>query len=123
MENQKALSAEQSLPPRTELSAPKMDDATLAALRGSIGKWEAIVAGTGQDSGCDNCPLCKKFYEGDENRANCEGCPVESATGQPYCDGSPYDQFRSSPRGSDARQEAAKVELEFLRGLLPEGAA
>jgi len=38
-----------------------MDEKTLAALRGSISKWEGIVAGTMQDSGASNCPLCKKF--------------------------------------------------------------
>ena len=39
-----------------------MDKATREALLGSIEKWERIVAGTGEDRGTLNCPLCTKFY-------------------------------------------------------------
>jgi len=38
-----------------------MDAETMAALKGSIAKWEAIVAGAGKDFGASNCPLCRKF--------------------------------------------------------------
>jgi hypothetical protein len=38
-----------------------MDEKTLEALKGSIRKWEAIVDGTGEDDGADNCPLCHMF--------------------------------------------------------------
>jgi hypothetical protein len=38
-----------------------MDNQTLAALKGSIRKWENIAAGTGVDKGVFNCPLCKLF--------------------------------------------------------------
>ena len=56
-----------------------MDTKTLTALKGSIAKWEAIVAGTGEDRGTENCPLCAAFYH---HPKHCEGCPVERSTGQ-----------------------------------------
>lgn len=90
-----------------------MDKATLKALKGSISKWESIVAGSGADNGCDNCPLCKKFY-----KEECNGCPVREASGQPFCDGTPYDKFRAA--GSmENKRKAAELELAFLRSLLP----
>src|SRR5262245_41236356 len=36
--------------------AMSMDDETLEALNGSIAKWQAIVGGTGEDEGAENCP-------------------------------------------------------------------
>jgi len=47
-----------------------MDAKTLKALKGSIKKWEKIIAGTGVDKGGDNCPLCKACGW------NCRDCPV-----------------------------------------------
>ena len=38
-----------------------MNRKTLTALKGSIKKWEKIVAGTGSDNGYQNCPLCALF--------------------------------------------------------------
>src|SRR5947209_6256825 len=54
---------------------PEMEAATLQALKGSIAKWEKIVAGTGADGGRADCPLCSLFYEYD-----CAGCPVAAST-------------------------------------------
>ena len=79
-----------------------MDKKAVKALRGSIKKWERIVLGTGEDFGTRNCPLCKKYDRG----TNCDGCPVAEDTGEPFCNGSPYDKWISAVRG----------ELEELTG-------
>lgn len=97
---------------------------TLKALKGSIKKWEAIVARTGVDRGGKNCPLCREF-------PSCEGCPVMRATGQEQCFGTPYYGWKyaaqnvSDLRGyalanrSTASQRYAEKMLEFLKALLP----
>jgi hypothetical protein len=102
-----------------------MDERTLIALKGSIAKWESIVAGTEADEGFNNCPLCKEFYHPFPN--HCRGCPVRDATGETNCGGSPYtdwadltDQFNTYWAVNPELVEAAKAELDFLRSLLPE---
>lgn len=87
-----------------------MDAKTLEALKGSVAKWEAIVAGTGEDHGQMNCPLCYVFIIGD-----CEGCPVMAATGKRFCAGTPYEAYYESAKRSDAADE-----LAFLKSLLPQ---
>lgn len=106
-----------------------MDNETLKALRGSIAKWEAIVAGTETDKGAENCPLCQMFsptYERLPDR--CAGCPVRDETGIRGCVGSPYDTYSDlsdelNPESSDADRAAVKAaaqaELDFLKSLLP----
>lgn len=99
-----------------------MTNVALKALRGSIEKWEKIVAGTGVDRGCTNCPLCDEFRDG-----GCAGCPVKSRTGMRGCEGTPYDAWMSETvfngfgRGADSAdaKAAAQAELDFLRSLLP----
>lgn len=80
------------------------------AIRGSIAKWEAIVAGTGEDDGPDNCPLCQTFW-----LDFCRGCPVRGRTGHSFCGGSPYDQWLD-----EATTENAQAELDFLHSILAE---
>lgn len=112
-------------------SAP-MDAETLEALRGSIAKWEAIVAGTGKDEGPNNCPLCMRFNKGFLKQQYyypdmCAGCPVAAFTGFPGCEGTPYDGIENPDNdtfGSDAEfdqhvQALQKEELAFLKSLLP----
>lgn len=101
-----------------------MDEATLTALRGSIKKWEEIVAGTGADFGMDNCALCQMFADDDDI---CAKCPVKEKTGKPGCGGTPYNAWSQATvfggRVTDERTKAlAQAELDFLRSLLPEGA-
>lgn len=99
-----------------------MDKRTLKALKGSIRKWERIVAGTGNDQGRLNCPLCAEFL-----RYGCVGCPVYEQ-GAPYCENTPYASWSKAQKGSyipfkihdDDTAIAAVLELEFLRSLLPE---
>jgi hypothetical protein len=100
-----------------------MTPKTLTALQGSIAKWEAILAGTAQDEGTNNCPLCLVFWRND-----CRGCPVRERTGQTLCEGSPYDAWAShwnehpaiAWTASDPEtRRLAVAELEFLTSLLP----
>ena len=101
-----------------------MNAQTLKALKGSIRKWEEIVAGTGKDMGIYNCPLCVLFFERDKDYSKrCIGCPVRKATGEPDCSGSPYDNWDYSnelyiPENEEATA-AAQAELDFLKSLLP----
>lgn len=110
---------------RTETA--KMDAETLTALQGSIKKWEGIVARTGVDDGQDNCPLCQKFANLDDE---CNGCPVREKTGHMLCMHSPYDDWTDAAWDHHGRNaeftastpelvELAKKELDFLRSLLP----
>lgn len=100
-----------------------MDEQTLTALRGSIKKWEEIVAGTGVDLGMDNCALCQMFCS---DESVCAGCPVAEKTGATGCLDSPYEAWMQGTgplRGfvTDERTKAlAQAELDFLRSLLPE---
>lgn len=128
----------------------KMNKGTLAALCGSIEKWEAIAEWRGEDKGPDNCPLCEKFFDRrhpEVDFVGCYGCPVSAHTGWPSCTNTPYDDWLdavgeeeyllsgySGPRGGvrlldpDYRrvvigpksQKAAEAELAFLRSLLPQ---
>lgn len=107
-----------------------MDKETLEALRGSIQKWENIVAGTGVDDGMDNCPLCQMFFDEDEI---CTGCPVAIESTAPLCFNTPYSSWRviqlsawgvdnhESKVFSSKSMTAAIAMLNYLKSLLPEG--
>ena len=92
-----------------------MNKETLKALKGSIHKWEKIVAGIGDDDGPDNCPLCQLFNTSDVDELEaCNGCPVAEKTGEQYCLRTPYDQYSGAATTSNAKKE-----LAFLKSLLP----
>ena len=106
-----------------------MNKETVKALKASINKWTQILAGKGQDAGCDNCALCQQFY-----RRSCGRCPVSQATGFDSCEGSPYIEwcihhYREHAiadfvdlevvEGCDECKKLAKAEIKFLQGLLP----
>lgn len=109
-----------------------MDAYTLSALRGSIRKWEKIVAGTEGDAGWKNCPLCLRF--GKDCCLDGELCPVFAATNIHFCDDTPYDDwldhvadkhnFNLVPFMAEcpACTALAQAEADFLKGLTP-GAA
>lgn len=107
-----------------------MNEATRAALLGSIAKWEAIVDGTGHDHGEDDCPLCKLFLR--TSAKACVECPVRNSVGGgPHCSGTPYIQWSTHQIMAHAIYTGARrprcvkckrlatLELEFLRSLLP----
>lgn len=94
-----------------------MSPETLAALRGSIAKWQHIVAGTETDQGGTNCPLCRIFNSLMTPRF-CIGCPVMGRTGRRVCIGSPYEDYLKNES-----TENAQAELDFLISLLPPGEA
>jgi hypothetical protein len=100
-----------------------VDESTLAALKGSIAKWEAIVAGTGTDDGANNCPLCQKFSHwcNPELPKRCVGCPVSEKMEMPYCEGTPYYEYSQAEEDDEPERmkEAAQGEVEFLKSLLP----
>lgn len=102
-------------------STEQMDLATLDALRGSIRKWEKIVAGTGVNRGTANCPLCLKFHTRSAHLVRCFGCPVHKATGKHGCQGSPYEEYEDAEgeAGDEEMNELAHAELDFLKSLLP----
>jgi hypothetical protein len=92
-----------------------MNAKTLKALKGSIAKWEGIVAGTTEDEGNLNCPLCTLFYRG-----GCFGCPVMEKTGLDSCNGTPYLEYADGDDlGKDTLLGLAQDELDFLKSLLP----
>ena len=106
-----------------------MDAIALKALRESIAHWERNVAAeTPEDVrlGAENCACCAAFYDNIES--DCIGCPVNEATGEEWCIGTPYDaaalalkqwdRLRTDAT-RDAWRVAAQAMLDFLRSLLP----
>lgn len=105
-----------------------MNDETLTALKGSIAKWEAIVAGTGEDNGWKNCPLCVMFNNPNDVDRDyvCGVCPVVAAVGATECEETPYYEWVDTfgmleikAANTPERQKLAQQELDFLRSLLP----
>jgi len=100
---------------------PKLTKKAARALRGSIKKWEGIVAGTIEDEGPDNCPLCKAYMV---SFLNCGNCPLavfdpDQGPERGGCAGTPYMEY--DPYSKDKGMAAAKKELRFLRNVLKHG--
>ena len=104
----------------------EMNQKTLKALKGSIKKWEKIVAGTGIDTGEDNCPLCQLFHDG----FSCLGCSIHELTGRDRCMGTPQQKWVAHHFGVHSKysnvkieckicERHAKAEVKFLKSLLP----
>lgn len=94
-----------------------MTPAALEALKQSILKWEQntkINDLNDASLGKYKCPLCQLFIESD-----CEGCPIMLATGETFCEETPYEVAREAENLAEFHS-AAKAELEFLKSLLPE---
>lgn len=115
-------------------TSEQMTPVAFEALKGSIAKWEAITAGTEDDLGQLNCPLCKIFFHPTRYYVSCDGCPVREATGKHSCDDTPYRawvKFIANREGydrdakwrvTDAESRSyAQAELDFLKSLLPPG--
>ena len=106
----------------------KLSKRQTKALKKSIKKWEAIVAGTGIDDGADNCELCKKYIGCD-----CKSCPVCLTVSAKWCHNTPHEQwcdYTHRHLKNDLAQEGkvfgkkskrlAQAELDFLKGILEE---
>jgi len=109
-----------------------MNKSTLKALKGSIEKWEKIVAGTGLDRGAHNCNLCRRFFKLCSINC-CIGCPVNTQSGS-GCMGTPFDEWMKYEgllphndrggydfKGNVKAKNTAHRELKFLKSLLPAG--
>ncbi len=102
------------------------------ALRGSIGKWTMIVDALEhnrpfEENGSEDCPCCQSFVGKDPTPA-CKNCPIFIRTGEPFCKGSPYEEWTEenptdeyySPLGypgsvyPKSLLTIAKKELKFL---------
>lgn len=113
-----------------------MDEQTHKALIASIEKWERNAEAETPEEyliGTRDCALCALFWKGD-----CAGCPVSEASGELYCNGTPYleadhaekmwvqalnvpfDEAAITHR-RNAAHAAARKEVDFLKSLLPEG--
>jgi hypothetical protein len=104
------------------------------ALKGSIKKWEAIIAGTEVDGGTENCPLCQMFHNKSYSSSYCNNCLIYEKTKRKYCDGTPYEKWASHHaschdiyfppfiivRRCKKCRKLAKKELDFLKNLLKE---
>lgn len=101
-----------------------MKPSTLKALRQSIAHWRRMATGKskpGESPVGSQCALCRAFYS--IKLGVCDGCPVKKKTGFNLCHRTPFHQaatfWRSSGIASTVFKLAAKVELAFLRSLLP----
>jgi hypothetical protein len=110
-----------------------MNAKTLKALRDSISHWKRIVGKkTLPDESIysDSCPLCKLFSSAENPNAKpfCGGCPVAKKAGMSGCKYTPWEaaaweaavsECYSSGQSSPEFIKAAKVQLKFLKSLLP----
>jgi hypothetical protein len=105
-----------------------MDAKTLEALDASIAKWDRVAENGDANTFITSsaCPLCDIFIN---PLGACAGCPVQRATRQVGCGGSPWDdayrqqtflKFVDSTAVDEFRAAAAREAL-FLRALRPIG--
>lgn len=97
----------------------------LKALKASIKHWDRMVHDNrlvDELPSSSDCPLCELFNKS-ANINRCSGCPVFDSTGRTLCGGTPYAEafgaYRSFGISSPEFMKAAKLELKFLRSLLP----
>jgi hypothetical protein len=106
-----------------------MYERELAAIKGSVEKWEGIVNLRGIDHGEEDCPLCIEFRE----ESSCDGCPIKIKTGTSLCFETPYEEWRNTSDRLKTEKlhivgfnsqvmgpkslQAAQKELQFLKDL------
>jgi hypothetical protein len=103
-------------------------DRQIEALKGSIKKWEEIVAGTGVDKGTENCPCCEAFFLTENDKTYCcAECPVYLASGASGCSNTPYTDWAEYTNDLDScdctvydeeSKQLAIAELEYLKQVL-----
>ncbi len=74
------------------------DDKILDACEVVLYKWEALSAMEWiRDGGRNSCAFCQMFNMRHMDDFNvCRGCPVFDFTGQPGCEGTPYEEIEYS---------------------------
>lgn len=79
----------------------------------AILKWQDIVRGIGKDFKDRNCALCEMYI-----RKMCKDCPIQIANVSDAigCEETPYADYCNAST-AEARKEAAKREVEFLKSL------
>ena len=90
-------------------------------------KWKPIVNEGAVDLGTKNCPLCQIFHKEECTRTvkgKKEKCPVYVKSGKPFCDGTPYEEWRKTITKapfvivSPETRKMAEAELKYLEELL-----
>jgi hypothetical protein len=61
-------------------------------LKGAVSKWENIAAGTSEDNGVEDCPLCEEYHHVFGYK-RCGNCPVSTKTGRAGCRETPYESW------------------------------
>lgn len=71
-----------------------MNDIDLLDL--SIRKWEAMCANPKvvDDGGVLTCACCMKYHTWFSGGHSCEGCPISTKAGLPWCSNTPYNHNR-----------------------------
>ncbi len=103
------------------MKKPPTPAATLKSLKQSIAHWKRLATGKrreGERVGVADCALCKLFFYKD-----CVGCPVAQKVNRIGCSDTPYKEadrtyYFYGPDSNEFKQ-AAQVELNFLKSLLP----
>jgi hypothetical protein len=99
------------------------EDQGQVALKKSIEHWARFVlnkSASNEDIGEQDCALCHEFHSHYTGNTSCAGCPIEKATGQDYCEGTPFPDCCRVTEGfhsPEFRAEALKM-LMFLEGLV-----
>ena len=94
-----------------------MDMRTYQALLESIRLWIKRAEGARIPTGANICPLCR-IHNKTQSVGHCPDCPVQKATGERSCDGTPYMKHANALTPED-QIKAAKDEVHFLMSLLP----
>jgi len=105
--------------------AKPLSQRAIKALKASIAHHEAnLKAETPEDVelGPQHCALCREYL-----RKDCKPCPVGKATGDKYCNNSPYIDLsaarwhwhwhKTDPQAKSAFRRAERKEIKFLKSL------
>lgn len=107
------------------------DPKLVKALDDSIEHWDRLANGRRYaEEGIDShsCALCAVVFRRNDSwwrttGTKCTGCPIAEATGEPYCNGSPWqlanDALKNHQRNflSPGFMSAASKMLNFLKEL------
>jgi hypothetical protein len=75
----------------------------------SFAKWQLVLKGYDYDSATDACGLCNLYNK--PSILGCPKCPIQQATGNRGCHGTPLDRIKF------ATKSTARKEIAFLRSI------